>query len=531
MGGVTAAMAYLVLTAACWTAIVLAAYQPRAWLRWLWGISLTATGYVLLVYEHASHHFMTYDVFVSMIYSVSAADEALAQNGRAFLSAIWQSLVIGLGVAIKPRRIPALPPRLLAGGPWLILGALTAMLFVRGGEGGRGLPAGMTGTAYSILALYEEVTRDRSERLPATAKPTRDPLVRNIVLMIDESIAPQYLGINDARGVPTPLSAPPDGVSVQNFGIAAAIAGCSTGVNLTLRHGGTRDNYQTTNSRHAAIWAYAKAAGLHTVYIDGQRVNGLKGNQVGKHELENIDRVIQFPDVAVVDRDIAIAHELARQLDDPTPKFILVNKVGAHFPVHDKFPDRMAKYKPILPRGRWGSVSDTGSRAGFGGTPEEWRRYRNSYRNTLLWNVGEFWRVLFSEADLSQTSIIYTSDHGQVLHEDGSPGTTTHCSADPPAEEGAVLLLAVEGKGASGLDWGRWAAANRNRSSHYMIFPSLLRMMGFAADDIRENYGPSLLEKSTDPMTFNRLFNARLGRKPEWRQVEPAKLIRPPESD
>jgi len=208
-----------------------------------------------------------------------------------------------------------------------------------------------------------------------------------------------------------------------------------------------------------------------------------------------------------------------------------VNKVGAHFPVHDKFPAAYLRYHPVLPRGRYRNISDTGSRAGFAGGMEDWVRYHNSYRNTLLWNVGAFFETLRDEADFSQTTMIYTSDHGQNLHERGNPGLSTHCSVDPVQEEGVVPLVVIDGNRGSGVDWRRDVAHNRNRSSHYMIFPTLLELMGYDPGAVEKRYGRALNEASHDPVSFNKLFNARLNRKPQWVMIDPASVVQPPRAD
>jgi hypothetical protein len=109
-------------------------------------------------------------------------------------------------------------------------------------------------------------------------------------------------------------------------------------------------------------------------------------------ELAGVDKVISLGRLPVVERDLTAAGIVSRYVKDGRRDFILVNKVGAHFPVHDKYPDSYMRYRPALPRGRFLNVSDTGSRAGFGGSAEEWRQYRNAYRNTLAWNVGRLLR-------------------------------------------------------------------------------------------------------------------------------------------
>jgi lipid A ethanolaminephosphotransferase len=280
-----------------------------------------------------------------------------------------------------------------------------------------------------------------------------------------------------------------------------------------------------------SLWAYARKAGFHTVYIDAQRTGGELQNLMDEAEKGFIDSFVQFDDVPVQRRDMAAADRLASLTRNGRADFVMVNKVGAHFPIHDKYPDGWMRHRPALPRGAFEDVSDTGNRDGFGGTAEDWRRYRNSYRNTLLWNVGAFFDRLFARADLSNVTLIYTSDHGQDLHERGNAGLDTHCSATPVPEEGLVPLVVIEGAGLDTLGWDVNFASNRNRVSHYQLFPTLLALMGYDPEEVRPIYGESLIPPSRDPVTFNILFNARLGRDPVWQPIDLAKIALPPPGD
>jgi glucan phosphoethanolaminetransferase (alkaline phosphatase superfamily) len=352
----------------------------------------------------------------------------------------------------------------------------------------------------------------------------------DIVLIVDESVAARYLDLADAAGVRTGLLAPPLGIAVHNFGVAASITNCSLGTNLTLRHGGTRERYMELNASGPAIWDYARRAGFSPVYIDAQRVGGGLHNGMDASERARIDTFIQFDGVPVEERDHAAADRIVRLLANGRREFILVNKVGAHFPVHDKYPDSHAVYRPALPRGRFLGVSDTGSRDGFDGSAEQWRRYRNAYRNTLLWKVGGFFERLTAPGTLHGATVIYTADHGQDLHERDGAGVHTHCSAHPVAEEGAVPLAILTGAD-GGSPWKQAARRNLNRASHYQLFPTILAMMGYPEDAVRAEYGASLQAPLTDELRFNTRFNARLGRKPEWKRIDPAALAGPPRSD
>lgn len=83
-------------------------------------------------------------------------------------------------------------------------------------------------------------------------------------------------------------------------------------------------------------------------------------------------------------------------------------------------------------------------------------------------------------------------------------------------ESRLVPLVVIKGATLKTLDWERNLGANRNRVSHYEIFPTLLSLMGYDGQRVRAVYGPSLLERSTGDPSFNARFNARLGLKPRW---------------
>jgi hypothetical protein len=87
-------------------------------------------------------------------------------------------------------------------------------------------------------------------------------------------------------------------------------------------------------------------------------------------------------------------------------------------------------------------------------------------------------RVSSEGLDLSESVIIYTSDHGQNLLENGSQ--LTHCSVDnSTVSEGPVPLMTFSGNPVIAPKLGEAAAVNRDRLSHFHVPPSLVEMMGF----------------------------------------------------
>lgn len=518
------AVFYVVVAGALWVASRLAAN----WLRWSIAALLFPAAAFIGASERVLDDHLSYDGFLNLIGSAGFAGDAMAQHGVRIGAEIVVALPLLFAIGFTPRRRRRFDARWVAV-PLGALALLTGMLFARGGDGARGLPGAFTPLAYLTLATGEELASD-SKRRTVTMTPQPLPGTSDIVLIVDESIAARYLDLVDPAGVRTGLLTPPPGIAVHSFGVAASITNCSLGTNLTLRHGGTRERYMEINASGPAIWDYARKAGFVPVYIDSQRTGGGLHNGMDAAERALIERFVQFDGILVEERDHAAADRIASHLANGRREFILVNKVGAHFPVHDKYPDSHAVHRPALPRGRFLGVSDTGSRDGFAGNAEQWRRYRNAYRNTLLWKVGGFFERLMAPGTLHGATLIYTADHGQDLHERDGNGVHTHCSANPVPEEGAVPLAVLTDVGAAG-GWATAAQSNRDRASHYQLFPTILAMMGYSEAAVRPDYGASLHAPLADELRFNTRFNARLGRKPEWKRIDVAALARPLRED
>ena len=507
--------------------LFMTAYIRQTLIRHLFAVAMFASAVFFDVYTRVTADYLTYSSFVSLVYSGGFIQEAAYQYRDAIISGVLGGLLLLFGIGLKPRRRLPLPGALLVAAPVFGVLLLSAVLFVRAGEGARGLPIMYTPLAYLNLFTYEALQNTVGPREPVKLARNDKTVKHDIVLIIDESISGNYLDINAPFGVHSNLKQARAGVEIFNYGYAASIANCSADTNITLRYGGTRADYMRINTTLPSIWQYAKRAGLRTVYIDAQRTGGHLQNLMNDAEKKDIDAFVQFDQTSVRDRDMATAAKLIELLNDDQPQLVVINKVGAHFPVHDKYPDAFMAYRPTLPRGQFVEVADTGKRDGFDGRPDDWLLYRNAYKNTLLWNVGEFFSRVFAQGNLNNAVLIYTSDHGQDLHERGNPGLNTHCGGDPVEEEGLVPLVVIQGSGLKTLDWQAQLAGNKDRSSHYNIFPTLLQLMGYDLAGIEAVYGKPLSVPTVDDFTFNYRFNARLGAKPEWKHIDLNSIVTP----
>ena len=510
--------------------ILIVAYIKNNYARIILGILFYISVVTYDSYQRIMLEPFDYNAFINMIDAAGAANDAFQQFSKAYMLSAGYGLLLLIGIVLLPRKWIVNKRRFFAI-PALSFLMFTYLIFYKGGSGALGLPSIYTPLSYSSLMIYELSQDEFGIREEVTINRQDTAIEHDIIYIMDESVVANYLDINHSNGVHSSLNEAFTNTKITNFGYAASIANCSTPSNITVRYGGTRENYKKIIYSKPSIWSYAKNAGLKTIYIDAQRINGELQNGMTERELEDIDQLIQFNDVDILNKDQEAAMLIAELINNNTQEFIFINKVGLHFPIHDKYPDEFLKYEPVLPRGTWGNISDTGSREGFNGTDEDWAQYRNSYRNTIEWNVGEFFSKLLTNANLNNAIIIYTSDHGQDLHERKNPGNNTHCSATPTIEEGLVPLVVIEGDSLNTLDWTKTFKENKNKSSHYNIFPTLLKLMKYDSEVVTEVYGNSLDIITNDELTFNKFWNARLGNEPRWQKIIVNEIVSPPISD
>lgn len=499
--------------------------------RILLGLILSGAAALQYAFEWTAAGPFTYGAFRNMLAATSQLDAALAEHGRTILLAGLASGCLFASIALPARR--HLPARWALPLPLVGLAVLSLLLYTRGGEGSRGLPAAYPPIAFASLLLVETAISPNRPREQPHLRRTSRQVPGDIVLIVDESVVGQYLDINHRAGVRSGLLEKRPGIRVANFGYASAISKCSANSNVVLRFGGTPTTFWERFDHGPSLWRYAEAAGLRTVYLDGQLEGGRLQNLMTPAERQEIDDFVQFDGTSLQDRDMAVADALRARLNNDRHEFILVNKLGAHFPIADKYPDAFHHYRPALPRGMSPAVSWTSDRQGFGGSAADWVQYRNAYRNTLTWNVGAFFDRLLGKARLGRATILYTSDHGQDLHERHNPGNNTHCGAGNAApEEGIVPLVVIESAAHKSLDWVGGAKLNHNQSSAFRIFPTLLALMGYDRQAMHPLYGVPLDVGHTDWFAYNVDYTAPLlGRPPNFRTINPKNIAAPPLTD
>ncbi len=340
------------------------------------------------------------------------------------------------------------------------------------------------------IALVEAVLHDVPDREAVTIGIAQPPAITHVVVIVDESIAADFIDINHRQGTTPVLLVHQD--KIANFGYAASTHNCSDQSNAMLRWGIGPDNFADAFTQ-PTIWQYARKAGFHTVYIDVQKREGMLQNYMTEKEKTSIDEFIQYNDVpqseksrAFVEKDLRAARHIQEMLKRPAPQFIYVVKEGLHFPFEGKYPadesyfdNHMSLLEPI-------------------GTDRT--RLLNSYKNGVRWAVNKFFEVFLSDTDLSNTLVLYTADHGQNLMDHGLP---THCRAvDPHYTEGLVPLFAMTANPTLLDRFRSGAQKNTHAASHSNIYPTLLSLLGYEPQAIAEHYAPTLFDRITTPQGF-----------------------------
>lgn len=337
-----------------------------------------------------------------------------------------------------------------------------------------------------------------------------DAQVEKIVLIVDESIRADILGINGYKQETTPyLRSLQKGV--VNFGLAAASSNCSDYSNLILRAGAKKEEVPDQNQvtlKKPSIWQLTRKAGFYNVYLDAQSAEEWANYQnfMNKHEASFVDEIGRLRQKVVYESDGVAREKLVALLKQPGKTFIMLNKYGMHFPYFRSHPVEYDYFGPVLEAGE--PMNDR-------------EKSLNSYMNGIRWSVDDWFRGLLSESgEFKRFVIIYTSDHGQNIVDDGT--LATHCRPRANRFEGIVPMMVFSNDAAILEKFGTVQAVSHDRTSHFQVFPTLLELAGYRGSWVRSRYGASLSDPPTSlPEFFVGDLHSR-GSVRQWISIFPA---------
>ncbi|MEP6901535.1 MAG: sulfatase-like hydrolase/transferase [Actinomycetota bacterium] len=317
----------------------------------------------------------------------------------------------------------------------------------------------------------------------AVEKPNSSNLpLNNIVLVLDESVRGDHLSLNGYGRPTTPFL---DDLAkrnlLQNWGIAASASTRSFESFQYVMTGVSPDetaDIQQKVRQMPTIFQYAKAMNYRTYYFDGQSNDFWGGDSA---DLATIDVLLgtkyfnslQEPEW---ETDFKIAAKVKEIINTSTGNFILVFKHGNHTPYNKNFPTEAAVWLP------------TSATFAHNLLNLDRETFINTYDNAIRYNLDGFFQIMAT--DYSQlpnnTVILYSSDHGQTLSEDGelySHGGESRREAIVP-----LFMLGLNTK-----------ADTDFKAMHANIFPTLLDLMNYPEEMRKHKYAISLLKaKTTD---------------------------------
>ncbi len=499
-------------------ALLVAALHPSARVRWAWALPLSLSGAAAFLFMRiADNHLSVFDM-LSFLTVMHEADRAADFYGG-YLPEAMAVFIGGLLVLGAPVRLPLAWPRKLLCRLWwtpaLPVALIAAIVLLKEGGGTQAMPAQFQPLAVASVAAAKAALHEIPARDAVRLRPSRPPAARHVVLIVDESVRADYLFWRPGNPYTPALAA--NGARIVNFGPAASGGNCSSYSNALLRMGADMRDISGSVRRNPFIWQYARKAGFRTVYIDGQsglnKDPGLLQNFMTPEETAWIDRFVRFSALPAWRLDEEVLKVIHEELKNATgPVFIYANKNGAHFPYDETYPPRRVLFSPTI------------TQAGEDNTETRVR----SYLNAINWSVDTFFAHLFDTLNLRDTAIIYTSDHGQTL----ADGATPHCIIDnPDPRQALVPLLAITGNDDLNRRFVSGARLNSGRATHFLVYPTLLELMGYDPRKVAERHGPSMFRQGPRNVFFTSgdifgIFRREVNRWPidlsrDWRELNP----------
>ncbi len=478
---------FLIIWAIAVFAVLVAAFQPSVFLRGFWAIVIALSSAMSWGFYELSHSEMSVFDILSLWNARHEAGRAAEFYEQHLTSALFV-LALGFLVIFLPPNVTGRTKtwlRRLCWFPVLPIALIAGVVFAKDGGGSDAMPWQFRPAALSSLAGIKIAFLGTTSREPVKWVPTKEHRSGSIIMLVDESVRADYIDLSPGNRF-TPQFA---GLADQfiNFGPAASTGNCSSYSNVLMRYGVSRKDITGNANKNPSLWEYAKRSGYRTVFIDAQAGNisnpGLMQNFMTMREKSQIDGFYAIRGVPGADADGKLADIITKELAAPGPVFIYANKNGAHFPYDHAYPAEAAIFHPTMAES---GIDNTRSRIA-------------SYRNAISWSVDRFMGTVFANADLSNATLVYTSDHGQVFQSD----RLTHCNVESPDPRVGLVPLMVYTSDSSLRPLLQNGAKQLNgKASQFQVAPTLLQLMGYRPEDIATSYDESLLMGSMREPAF-----------------------------
>lgn len=489
-------------------AIFYVAFTPAKLTRIIWALLIATSTLCGTLYFEIAEERLTYNSVEVLwnsfrMYSDSGdLGDMVYLYGKQISKALLNSIILALAIGFTPLHFHALNWRILKLLPSIPYLLIIGIIYYS--AGGLELEtAGMPSQFYNLslatifTANSADVPIKREVKIPLTEK----SLAHHIVVIVDESIRGDFIDLNTNRNT-TPFLVSQDSL-IANFGLSVSGSNCSNASNAILRLGANPEKLGRQKIlENPSVWKYAQKAGFETTYMFAYNGPANYDNYMNQAEFELIDHYF-FIDSEIKPElwDNELAKNLIEVLKSPTPQFIYINKRGSHFPYATAYPEEETVFEPCMNANEVVSTREL---------------LLNTYKNAIRWTVDGFFEKLIPEIDLKKTLLIYTSDHGQNLMDDGK--YVTHCRRISPTLNEAISPLFVMTQNVELLQkFRRTADSNYNKTSHFQVFPTVLAVFGYDEKPVKAIYYQNLFESVEKPLGFTSgIIMGFLGRLPSW---------------
>ncbi len=322
----------------------------------------------------------------------------------------------------------------------------------------------LTFTGWQLLTRYHGPRQEVPYRAAQTPS-------NNIVLVVDESVRCDHLSLNGyQRKTTLYLQDLQRQGLLTNWGDAVSTATMSLNSNVFLLTGVTDLPDIRENTRHMpTIFHYARAAGYKTYHLDAQMDTLWLTTQ---RDQSVIDHWVKASELAAGAAEYEVDFEAAQRVREvihaSTGNFIWLNKSGMHFPYPQRYPPAATVWQPALQDAAYDY--------------SQYAQIKNAYDNAILYNLDHFFQEIIGPDGLPEnTTIIYTSDHGQTLSEHGE--SWPHSGNTPM--EACVPLFMIQDQPLN--------VDTNFHASHANIFPTVLDLMNIPFEGRIYPYALSLL--------------------------------------
>ena len=326
------------------------------------------------------------------------------------------------------------------------------------------------GAAFRTLtfSLWRIIRRYRGPRQTVDLRAPAPPQ-NNVVLVVDESVRWDHLSLNGYERPTTPyLEELAQRGQLYNWGKAIAGTTFSLGSNLLLATGLRQLPDETQQMlRLPTVFDFAKAMGYENWVVDCQTDRRWLISKLTPGSYDHFIGDSALRDGPRYEIDNQGARKMHQVLSEGTGKFVFLNKMGLHFPYSVRYPADAERWQPVLPDAAY-----------HVGMHDE---IVNTYDNALAYNLDSFFRNLLEPGDLENTVIVYISDHGETLSDDGELWPHTGHTE----KEVSVPLFIISPQ--------RLEVDTAYRASYANIMPTLLDLLGVPEEARRYAYAPSLL--------------------------------------